>query len=89
MLRSWLDGIIDNRISSLNKKIDEITENMTVLIKNAYTLSLLVKENRNTLELVLKVQTALVNELAPKPTNKKLLTLASSTSVTDDDDLIN
>ena len=85
MLKSWVTKIVDNRISSLTKKMDEVTENMSTIIRNAYALSLLVKENRDTLQIVLKIQTALLRELAGDVVDKKMPSLSMGENKIDDD----
>tara|TARA_Y100000034_G_scaffold131752_1_gene193186 strand:- start:712 stop:981 length:270 start_codon:yes stop_codon:yes gene_type:complete len=89
MISRWISTIVEEKLSSIRKTVKEVNENMMIVTKNAYILSTLVKENRETLNVLMHAYASLLGEMSGKlvePKGKNLLELPRDTA---DDDLPN
>ena len=89
MFSGWISSIVEEKISSVLKKIEELNENMITVTKNAYILSTLVKENRETLNILMQVYAAMMNEMSGNVVETKTKNLLSLPRDVVDDDLPN
>jgi len=89
MFSGWISSIVEEKISSVLEKIEELNENMITVTKNAYILSTLVKENRETLNILMQVYTAMMNEMSGNVAETKTKNLLSLPRDVADDDLPN
>jgi len=89
MFSGWISSIVEEKISSVLRKMEELNENMLTVTRNAYILSTLVKENRETLSILMQVYAAMMNEMAGNVVETKTKNLLSFPRDTADDDLPN